>query len=239
MKLLITNLSNYKDKDGIITGFNETGTFSILAKGILNPKSKNACINNPMTYIDLELNNNTKTKYDVLKSAEIIFTPLELIGKLNYLAMVLLLDEFCIKCLNDEEKTSLYKDIVNFLKGFKKNKKPRFDFLNLTAKILHTSGYAFDIDECCVCGSKKEIVGFSMSDGGFICKECLINNDDSNYTKEELIWIRKIFKLNMPEKVIIEEDIDNKTFKKLLKMMIIFIEDNYGLKIKNIELIVD
>ena len=238
MELLITHITHYKEKDAIINGFNNSGVFSILAKGILSAKSKNASLNNPMTIADIELSDNSKSNYLILKASSIIFSPMELFGSLNSLASVMLLNELINKCLSDQEKIIEYNAIVSTLKKIKNNTGgDYFALLNIIGHILKNSGYDFTIDECVFCKTKKDIVTFSFNDGGFVCKNCLTNSMEKPFNSQELLIIRNIFK-NDPNNVCII-NVDKISFLKILKRLIVFIEDNFGIKIRNYELFVD
>ena len=55
MKIIVLSINNYKEKDAIITAISQSETITFLARGIKDPKSKNAAINNPLMIADIEL----------------------------------------------------------------------------------------------------------------------------------------------------------------------------------------
>lgn len=238
MELLITKIVEYKEKDAILNAFNENENISILAKGILSNKSKNALLNNVFTLAEIELSEK-KTKFNVLKSSQILFSPMSLIGDITSLAMISILNELIEKCLTSEEKCSLYLDLTQFIKYIQsKDPNIKYYFLMVIANILKCSGYDFNVNECINCSSKKSIAAFSFEHGGFICSDCLtkFKDVDKHLNKEELLLIRQLFVGNLKTKY--DFTISSETFIKLLRRMIIFIEDNYGVSIKNIDLLI-
>ena len=46
MKIIVISITQYKEKDGIINAISEEGAITFLARGIFDPKKKNAGINN-------------------------------------------------------------------------------------------------------------------------------------------------------------------------------------------------
>lgn len=237
MELLITKIVEYKEKDAIINAFNDKENISILVKGILSNKSKNALLNNVFTLADIELSDK-KTKFNVLKTSHIIFSPMSLISDITSLSMISILNELIEKCLTSEEKCFLYPDLLIFINLLKsKNKNIRLYFLMIIANILKCSGYSFNVNGCINCSSKKSIVAFSFEHGGFICSDCMSKYEeiDKHLTKEELLLIRCIFMGDLKNEYGIV--INNDSFIKILRRMVVFIQDNYGIQIKNIELL--
>ena len=105
MKVIVLTINPYKEKDAIISGISENEYITFLARGIRDPKSKNAALNNALCIADIELMDGN-FKYPVLKSSKQLFTPLRLDMDAKYLGTLIMLNE-----------------IVNYLSLMKK--KPR------------------------------------------------------------------------------------------------------------------
>ena len=55
MKVIVLTINPYKEKDAIISAISEKEYITFLARGIRDPKSKNAAINNALCIADIEL----------------------------------------------------------------------------------------------------------------------------------------------------------------------------------------
>ena len=75
MEIITLRITNYKEKDGIVEAISADGMMSFLCRGIFDPKSKNALLNNPLTVADAEISEG-KYKYPVIKSSMLIDSPL-------------------------------------------------------------------------------------------------------------------------------------------------------------------
>ncbi len=67
MKIIVLSITPYKEKDAIIDAISEEVDSTFTAKGILDPKNKNAAINNLLSIADIDLQEGNY-KYPVLKS---------------------------------------------------------------------------------------------------------------------------------------------------------------------------
>ena len=67
MKIIVISITQYKEKDGIINAISEEGAITFLARGIFDPKNKNAGINNNLVIADIELSEGN-FKYPTLKT---------------------------------------------------------------------------------------------------------------------------------------------------------------------------
>lgn len=238
MKTIILSLTPYKEKDAIVNAISEEQCFSFLARGILSPKSKNATINNPLTVIELELSDRQNLKYPVMSNATVLFSPLQIMDKLEKLVTLQLLGEIINKCLSDEDKPRIYDKTLETIKFMQKEDDYWTAIFYFIAEMLVIAGYGFEVDHCLSCGSKKDIVNFSFSEGGFICRNCASGNFENEFTKEEMFYIRSIFKaksLSGLTSTAIEEDSKLKIFRILLD----FIKDNLGVSLKSGRLLLE
>ena len=181
----------YKEKDAMISVLTKDGTVSFLARGILNPTSKNASSCLLFAYSNFTLN--SKQDKLTLSQGKLIKSYYHLYESLEKMASIQLVCELIIKCL-DEDNGSIYPYLKNMLELLTIN----FDSKTLTlisiAHIVKESGYGLEYDECVKCGSKKEIVSYSFSDGGFLCYKCLGNN--VVLSPEHLKSYRYVFKVD-------------------------------------------
>lgn len=238
MKCIILSVVQYKEKDAIVQAISEDKSFSFLARGILDPKSKNAMINNPLTVVELELSEREDFKYSILKSASILLSPLQLMDKLEKLAAIQLIDELILKCLDEEEKAQIFTAVLKVLHDLKEGVNYLDVILFFTALVLKLSGYGFEVDHCLFCKSKKDIVGFSFDDGGFVCQNCDEGRFTNEFSKEELLFLRLLFKASQSEDLMHHNLIEISKIK-LLRRLVQFIKDNLGVSLKSAQLILE
>ena len=234
MKIIVLSITQYKEKDAIIDAISENGDITFLAKGILDPKNKNAQINNVLSIADIELNEGNY-KYPVLKSATIEFVPMKVTNDYYYLSSLLLVAEATKTLLQDEEKEAIFDKLIAVIHALKVAKEPWAILLTYFAELLKITGYEFEVNHCVFCGTKQGIITFSFKDGGFVCKDCLEDDMERDLTTNQMLLIRSAFN---------SEEISEKMFEctkedglKVLNKFFEFIQDSYGVSFKSAALI--
>jgi DNA repair protein RecO (recombination protein O) len=167
---IVIKQNPYKEKDAMISVLTKDGMVSFLARSVLSLTSKNksACL--PFSLAEFSLSSKgdklTLTQAKLVKSYSKFYESLDLLSSINLISE-------CICKFVDEENTSLYPYLKNYLELLDKG----FDEATLTtimlAQIIKYSGYSLEYNECVECGSKNNIVGVSFSLGGFICSKCV------------------------------------------------------------------
>lgn len=234
MKIIILTISQYKEKDTIIDGISLEGPISFLVKGSLSPKSKHAALNNPLTIIDATFNEGNY-KHPVLKSADVIFTPLNTDSDFDYLSTLQAINEVTISLVQPEERHLLFKTLESALHKLKEKQNSILILLIYLAKIFKISGYEFEVNKCVMCESTKSIVAFSFIDGGFICSNCYDENVKRDLTNSQMFLLRAI--VNTREIDHLEEyKYSKEDMMVVLNKFFEFIYDNYGVNLhsKNI-----
>jgi len=234
MKIIVLSITPYKEKDAIIDAISEQGDISFLAKGILDPKNKNAAMNNVLLTADIELNEGNY-KYPVLKSASIIENPMKVTNDYYYLSSLIFMAELTKLLLQDEEKIEVFESLIKSISALKKAKQPWEILLAYTAKVLRIGGYEFEVNQCVFCGSRKEIVTFSFKDGGFVCKDCLEDDTERDLTKNQMLLIRSAFNTKEPAEAAFTCERNDGII--VLNKFIEFIHDSYGVTLKSESLI--
>lgn len=234
MKIIVLSITPYKEKDGIIDAISENGDISFLARGIYDPKNKNAALNNPLVIADVDFSDG-KYKYPFLKSSSIIENPMKLNNDLAYLGALLFIAETTKTLLQDEEKELIFNSLVDAIISLKKAKQPWEILLAYTAKLLSIGGYEFEVNHCVFCGSKKDIVTFSFRDGGFVCKNCIAEDTERDLNKEQMLLIRSAF--NVSDIKNINYNCSKEDALVVLHKFIEFIAESYGVRLKSTELI--
>ncbi len=139
--------------------------------------------------------------------------------------------------IKDESLTNSYSLYEYVFNAINENK---FNFANIICIVLKlhllSNGSFVETDGCINCGSKKNIVGVSLLDGGFICSSCF-NNSGTLKSIQYLKTFRMISKAN-----IVDQDkfnIDEIIKKEMISDFFHLVEENVGIKLLTKKLILD
>ena len=150
-------------------------------------KAKSALAIRPFTYGKYEIYKNRD--YYNLNGAETIKSFYSFGQDLDKFFAASLCLELTEKVLIEEvPQPRLFSILVDLMKAFER-RKSSFDTLTLAymVKLLKELGTMPVMDRCTVCGKQENLVGFSVRDGGAVCKECAAKNKESN-SPDKLIF---------------------------------------------------
>ena len=236
MKIIVLTNANYKEKDAIITAISQSETIVFTARGVKDPKSKNAVLNNPLTIADIELVDGD-LKYPVLKSSKELLSPFKLNMNSQYLGTLLLMDEMIVHLFPEEERHLMFSSLEEGVINLKKSDDWLMSLLIFMAHTIRIGGFELEVNRCVICGQKKRIVAFSFIEGGFICEECFNEEIERDLTKEQMILLRNIF--NSRDYHLLNSDYNSNDALVLLHKFIAFIEEAFGYRLQNKKLILD
>ena len=161
MKIIVLSINQYKEKDAIITAISQSETINFLARGIRDPRSKNAAINNPLMIADIELMEGD-FKYPILKSFKEIFMPMKLNMDSTYLGSLLIMNEIMQHFFPEEERCAMFDALENGLIALKKTGNWLITLLIYMANAMKVGGFELEVNKCVICGQKNRIVAFSF-----------------------------------------------------------------------------
>ena len=147
MKIIVLSINNYKEKDAIITALSQSETITFLARGIKDPKSKNAAINNPLMIADVELMDGD-FKYPILKSFKELFIPMKLQMDSTYLGSLLLMNEMMLHFFPDEEKARMFVALEEGVVALKKSDNWLMTLLIYMAQAIKVGGFEIGRASC-------------------------------------------------------------------------------------------
>lgn len=235
MKLIITNIATYREKDAIVTGFNENEVVTFRVPGLFSPKNKFASLNNPLTIIEPTFSEAKTSKHLLLKEAELLFSPMMGNMDFNYVTAISILLEATVKFVDDEEKPIIYNDLFNALLALKNRINPYLISLKYLISVMNATGYQLSINHCVRCEKKQNIVAFSFVEGGFICQNCITKEDKSDLDIPEMKLFRNIYLFNGYD--FSSFQFDEKVVVSMLQKLNIFFKDAYGSNINAIKTI--
>jgi len=210
---IILSEVDYKENSKIINILTkEDGLIGVLAKGAKRMKSPLANTTTKLTYGIFHLNwydNRMPTliETDIINNFKNIRKDLV---KTSYAIYIL---ELSNQVYKHENNNSIYNLLIDSLTKINDNFDPLVITNILELKLLEYLGIKPVIDKCISCGNLKDIITISSYRGGYICKDCL-NNDNIVSTKTiklirmfYYVDIAKISKLDITEQI--KQEINN------------------------------
>ena len=167
----------------------EHGKIGIISKGCRNLKSKLRSVSAKLVYGDFNIyykedGLSTLISVDVINDFENIKKDLSKIGFSMYL---LDLTNQVLKESNDDEIFDLLEAaLIKINDGFDSSIITNI----IELKYLSFLGVLPILDKCSICGSNKEIVTISGTDGGYVCRNCYTNQF---ITDEKTIKLLRMF----------------------------------------------
>ena len=236
MKIIVLSITPYKEKDAIINAITEKETITFLAKGLKNPKSKNAPLNNILTVADIELMDGN-FKHPILKSSKPLSSSLKVEMDAEYLASLLIMDEMMLNLFPEEDQYIMFQHLESALENLRNNNDWLMTLLLFMAKAIHLGGFQLEVNKCVICGTTKNIVTFSFSDGGFICQNCYQAEMGRDLSKNQMLLLRKI--INCPDYRLQSADYAHEDLMTILNRFVQYIEEAFGYHFKNIRLLIN
>lgn len=227
----VLRVSSYKENDAMVTVISTEGLFSFLARGVLKNTSKNFSSCQLLAKSKFSLNEQKSGNYSLSESSVISVPD----GKSSLLRLGIFsfISEACLKLVMEEESSKVYPWIDKTMNDLKNEGKEASSTLIFLSHLLNEIGYGLEVNGCVRCGGKTGIVGVSLKDGGFVCKDCADENDKMDL--RDLKILRFCFKCRL-------EDTDRADFTteesiKLIKRLIRYIDNFTGVKLKSLELL--
>ena len=236
MKVIVLTINPYKEKDAVVTAVNENETITFLVKGLKNPRSKNAALNNLLTIADIELMDGN-FKHPVLKSSKPLFSSLKVDMDAEYLTSLLIIDEMMLNLLPEEDQHLAFSYLENALENLRKNSDWLMTLLLFMSHIVRLGGFQLEVNKCVMCGATKNIVAFSFNDGGFICQNCYQPEMGKDLSKDQMLLLRKI--VNCRDYRLQGADYAREDMMVLLAKFTNYIEETFGYHFKNMRLLIN
>lgn len=233
IKGIILRQIEYKDNDAIINVLSRQGElYGFYARGIKKVTSKNANAVQVFAYSDIDYFVSQKGLH-TLKRAKIIKNYFESFKDYNKIIVAFMLLDvvYDVASLHLGKNPDLFKLLSKSLEEINEVNESLL-FAYFLIEIMSKQGIELIVDHCAICQSEK-INYISVENGGFICHNCLENNNQSSYNLEVLKLFRTINKISLNDLYLIESS--SKDYKTLLKIIYEFYTSYTGLKVKNFE----
>ena len=231
MKIIVISIAPYKEKDGVLTALTEEGPKSFTVRGIYDPKSKNAFLNNPCTIAEVDLGGGN-FKYPLIKASKVLESPLKKSSNYDYIGSISLLVETTKKLLQESEQAMMYKHLDAAIYALNHQEDYLMIDLIYLANCFKVSGLELEVNRCVNCGSKKNIKTFSFAEGGFLCENCINGDTEMFFDKELMLLLRDA--CNATDYVHGSEHLTEENAKNLLLKIQEYVMDAYGMTLNSI-----
>lgn len=206
---IVVNENNYGEKSKIINLITkEKGIIGIMVKGGRSIKSPLRSCTTKLVYGKFNIYYK-KDKISILKEVSVldnfsnIKKDIELISYASYLVDL----AFQVMKHNNEEE--IFNNLVSVLKKLNDGYNPIVITNILELKYLDDLGVLPMLDSCIECGSKDNIITISSSRGGYLCKNCRINEPIVSSKVLKLLRMYYYVDIDKIENISLNDDIIN------------------------------
>lgn len=186
---IIVSATNYGETSKILNILTEDGIIGVMAKGCRQLKSPLRSFTEIMTYGVFQLNYK-EDKLSILRSVDITdsFNNIKKdILKISYAGYILKLSSQVIKQNNNP---LVFTYLIDTLKKIDEGFDPLVITNILELKYLDFLGVMPILDRCSVCGSTTGIETLSIDKGGYVCINCI---KDENVVSDKTIKLIRMF----------------------------------------------
>ncbi len=219
----------YGETSKIINVFTQKyGLIGVIAKGATRVKSpiRSGCIK--YTYGNFHIKYQNK-KLSTLVAVDIIDPLKNIHSDLTKISYLTFLSDLTYQVLKENKSKEIYNIFINTVLKLNENLDPLILLNIIEVKYLDYLGVGLNLNECIMCGNKKEIITIDASYGGLICKNCYRNSKIIDVKSLKLLRMYYLVDIKSISNIKIDEHI-----KGEINMFIKNYYDSYtGLYIKS------
>ena len=168
-EFLILRHTDYKESDLILGGVSPYGQVSFIGKGLKKTTSKNAHACRLFSCSLMQYDKKEDRTIHLMKTASLIDSYRALREDLDLQILASLIAEIAMKIHDGNDLYAMVRKAFDLLKT---KEKPFLVTASFLSDVLKREGNQPMTDMCVRCGSTKNIVAYSMEEGGFICRDC-------------------------------------------------------------------
>jgi DNA repair protein RecO (recombination protein O) len=200
-----------KEQDAMVHVLAPNGLFSFFARRAMDYKSDIQSATTPFSRSLFVIKEGPQGGL-ALSSTKLIKSYSPNNASLVHFAVLELISEVLIKVVHEEEAVELFPYLEKILVSLERGADPLVMGAIFLAAGLTASGLRMQIDECVFCQKTDNIVGVSISGGGFCCRECFDQTSMVNEPIEVLKNLRYCFLIPVDkiEEIVIEKDVSKR-----------------------------
>lgn len=229
----IIRVTPYQEANAIVNLLTANGLVTFSARGILKINAKNASAIQPFHYVKVDLaEGKMATARYSLKTAELLCGVEKIINNLTAMSALFTIGEIVNKLfVNDEEISEIYPYFAAAIKTILNGFDPFTAILLFLAASLKVAGYGLEVNQCVNCGSKKNIKGFSVEEGGLLCETCLLEQGGKSLSPRMINIVRYIFLF--PAEKFAHTSFAESENSLLISQLLIYLNDMLNVKINS------
>ena len=188
---IVYRLTPIKEKDAMVSCIGSEGLFSFFARGVMNPASPDFAGTSLLSESSFVL---TVSSQDALrlKESNLLRSYRASEDYLSMMATQAILEVLC-KAMAEDDAANLHPYFKVAMERISGNGDPLTVLAIFLAKFLVVSGYGPTLEGCALCGKKNDIVAFSPSQGGYLCRSCAEEVGEDKTAVDVLKAIRAVF----------------------------------------------
>lgn len=194
---IVLGTQDYREKDVLIRVATENlGLITLVAKSMRAINSKNAGAAMPFMESNFMIDYQEMKTMHVLTNASTLHAFRGLREDLHKQAFATYICDCIGYVLQVEADASLYEELRLALTALEQQKSARGSMLCFALFLAHACrlfGVDPYVDGCVCCGGEQKISTISISDGGFVCADCMEPTMD-RFPKEQLLLFRLLMK---------------------------------------------
>ena len=164
----------YKENSKILNVLTPEGVIGIVSKGCKSLKSPLRTVSEKLKFCEYTIyykedGLSTLKEGTIIDNFNHIRTDLTLISYLSYIT------ELVAQVVKQSSNPNIYKLYISTIKKIDEGLNPMVMTNILEIKLLDYLGVPINLNECCKCGSKKNIITVDPDAGGYICTSCYTN----------------------------------------------------------------
>lgn len=231
----VIQANKYKERDTIISFMTKECKKTILVRGGYKPEAKNHAATFIFNKLLLDVNV-TKPNFWVVDGQKTLINYTGLYEKLEYSLLGQYMNEILVKFFRDEDALP-YDYYESVLKAAKEGFDPVTLAFIFACSSINRLGLSPNVDECVFCGSKKNLVAFDLTEGGFICNKCSSEMRKNPSSLEYLKVFRYGFKVKPDQ--IKRAILPKLTTLNCLRELSMYLQDQLGYKINSLDLFLE
>lgn len=176
---IVLRATDYGESNKILTVYTKgSGKISLMARGAKKSKSRFTAVSQLFSYGFFLYHGGSGMA--TLQQGDLIRSFRGIREDLVKTAYAVYLVEFLDKITGDEEASSyLFDTLLTALDWIEQDKDAEIVARLFEMKLLQINGYRPRLEGCIHCGNEKPPFFFSISEGGFVCPDCVSRRQDS------------------------------------------------------------
>ncbi len=229
---IVIRTLNYGETNKIITIFTRRyGKIGLMARGAKKTKSKLSSSSQLFFYGHFLYQQGKGL--GVLHQGEAIDSFRSMKADIISMAYAAYLVEFTDKITDDRSPSPLlYDTLLQTMKGINDGISPEILALIFNVKMLPLAGIAANLDSCIHCGTREGPFSFSMTGGGYLCRQCKSVDPYSVPLSKQVSKLLTLFK-HVPLERVGTVSIKRENIKHMKNVIDSYYQQNAGLQLKS------